>query len=125
MGYKREGGAWVASNGSSSSFSFSGDNVPTYGMDNSALQSAGYIDSTGNLAPEHDAAQAHWGGKWRMPTKQELDDLGSKCDWTPATVNGVSGYEVRGKDVYASARIFLPAAGEGNDAPTMMYELAK
>ncbi len=48
-----------------------------------------------------------------MPTEQELDDLGSKCDWTWATVNGVNGYVVRGKDDYASASIFLPAAGYG------------
>ena len=120
IGYKREGDAWVANDGSTSSFSFSGGNVPTYGMDNSALQSAGYIDSTGNLAPEHDAAQVHWGGKWRMPTKQELDDLVNKCDWEWTTVNGVQGYAVSGKYPYDSARIFLPAVGYGGG--TSLYD---
>ena len=113
VGYKREGDAWVASDGSSSSFSFSGGNAPTYGMDNFALQSAGYIDSTGNLAPEHDAAQAHWGSGWRLPTKQELEDLVNNCEWEWTTVNGVEGYVVKGKDAYESASIFLPAAGYG------------
>ena len=65
------------------------------------------------LAPEHDAAQVHWGGNWRMPTDQELQGLIDNCDWTWVTVNGVNGYEVRGKAGYASASIFLPAAGVG------------
>ena len=48
-----------------------------------------------------------------MPTKQELDDLSSKCDWEWTTVNGVNGYIVRGRGNYASASIFLPCAGSG------------
>ena len=48
-----------------------------------------------------------------MPTKQELDDLRSKCDCSWTTVNGVNGYEVRGRGNYASAGIFLPCAGRG------------
>ena len=64
----------------------------------------------GVLAPEHDAAHVHWGGGWRMPTKQELDDLISKCNWAWTTVNGVQGWIITGKD---SASIFLPCAGLG------------
>jgi hypothetical protein len=48
-----------------------------------------------------------------MPTKQELEDLNNKCDWKWAKMNGVYGYEVRGKGSYASASIFLPCAGSG------------
>ena len=48
-----------------------------------------------------------------MPTKQELDDLKSKCDWTRTTTNNVNGYVVRGRGDYASASIFLPCAGHG------------
>jgi len=59
----------------------------------------------------HDAATAHLGAPWRMPTKQELDDLNGKCDWTRTTKNGVNGHEVRGKGIYASVSIFLPCAG--------------
>jgi len=61
----------------------------------------------------HDAATAHLGAPWRMPTKQELDDLNGKCDWTRTTKNGVNGHEVRGKGIYASVSIFLPCAGYG------------
>ena len=67
--------------------------------------------SDGVLALEHDAAHVHWGNDWRMPTKQEIEDLNSKCDWTWTTMNGVNGYVVRGKGDYASNTIFLPCVG--------------
>lgn len=111
VGYKRENDKWVASDGSNSDFSFIGSNTPTYRKDNLTLQSEGWITAGGVLAPEHDAAQVHWGGNWRMPTKQEFDDLNSKCDWVWASTNGVNGYIVRGKGDYSSVSIFLPCAG--------------
>ncbi|MCD8297881.1 MAG: DUF1566 domain-containing protein [Prevotella sp.] len=57
---------------------------------------------------ERDAAQVNWGGKWRMPTKEECEELVSKCkgEWT--TVGTHDGYIVTGKN---GKRIFLPAAG--------------
>ena len=113
VGYKRENHAWVASDGSSVSFSFSEENAPTFGKSVDELKSDGWITEDGVLAPEHDAAHVQWGGAWHMPTKRELWDLNSKCDWTWTTVNGVSGYVVKGKDAYASASIFLPCAGYG------------
>ena len=113
VGYKREGDSWVASDGSQSGFSFGKDTTSTYGKSIEALRNEGWITADGILAPEHDAAHVQWGGGWRMPTKQELDDLSSKCDWESTTLNGVEGYEVRGKGAYASASIFLPCAGGG------------
>jgi hypothetical protein len=111
VGYKHENDKWVASDGSNSNFSFEDDNTPTYDKDISTLQSEGWITSDGVLAPEHDAAHKHWGGDWRMPTEQELEDLDSKCDWTWTMVNGVIGYLVCGRGEYASNSIFLPCAG--------------
>ncbi len=116
VGYKRENDKWVATDGSSSNFSFSSSYVPTYGKDNSALLSAGYIDSTGNLVPEHDAAHVHWGGNWRMPTDAEFSALINNCTTTWTTRNGVYGRLVTGKGAYADRSIFLPAAGFGNDS---------
>ena len=116
IGYRREGNAWVASDGSSRNFEFSEDNTPTYGKNNATLRHEGWMTSSGVLSPVHDAAHVHWGGGWRMPTKQELDDLGSKCDWTWTTQNGVKGYVVKGRGAYAGASIFLPAAGYGHGA---------
>jgi uncharacterized repeat protein (TIGR02543 family) len=113
VGYKREGNKWVASDGSNSNFSFSLGNTPTINKSNSTLQSESWITADGVLAPEHDAAKKHWGGDWRMPTKQELQDLCNNCDWTWTTMNGVNGYIVRGKGDYSSKSIFLPCAGGG------------
>ena len=114
VGYKREGDAWVATDGSSSNFSFGSSNTPTYNKSYATLQSEGWITADGVLAPVHDAAHVHWGGNWRMPTDQELDNLNSNCDWTWTTQNGVNGYIVRGRGNYASNSIFLPCAGIGN-----------
>ena len=116
VGYKRENDKWVASDGSSSNFSFASGNTPTYGKSVSTLQSEGWITADGVLAPEHDAAHIHWGENWRMPTKQEIDDLNSKCDWEWTTINAVNGYIVRGKGDYADNSIFLPCASHGYGA---------
>ena len=81
---------------------------------NFTLQSEGWITADGVLAPEHDAAQVHWGGDWRIPTDQEICDLNDNCDWEWTTQNGVNGYVVRGRGEYASNSIFLPCAGRGD-----------
>ena len=103
----------MASDGSSSNFSFDDYNTPTYDKYNSELQSEGWITSNGVLAPEHDAARAHCGSNWRMPTYSELQALYDNCTWTWTTKNGVNGYVVSGKGAYSGASIFLPAAGRG------------
>ena len=99
--------------GTTFSFSFEPSNCPTYEKSESQLKEGGWLTDGGVLAPEHDAAQAHWGGAWRMPTKQELDDLVNKCDWNETTLNGVKGWIVTGRDAYKSDSIFLPCAGYG------------
>ncbi len=114
VGYKWENNAWVTSDGSSANFSFEGENTPTYGVHTDTLRSNGWITAENVLVSEYDAAHVHWGGDWRMPTEQELDDLNSNCDWTWTTENGVNGYLVRGRGDYASNSIFLPCAGVGN-----------
>ena len=91
VGYRWENNAWAASDGSTSNFSFEEDNAPTYGKNNATLQSEGWITADGILTSAHDAARAHWGGGWRMPTAQELSALNDNCDWTWTTTNGVGG----------------------------------
>ena len=97
-------------------FDFSATNpaIYTYGKSVSELQSDGWLTTDNVLTPEHDAAHVQWGGDWRMPTKQEMDDLVDKCDWTPATTNGMAGFIVRGTGDYAANSIFLPCAGYGD-----------
>ena len=128
VGYTRSGGTWTddyyysgvtwgSSTGQQMSSSpFSSSTCPTYNKDNSALQSEGWIDSTGNLVPAHDAATAHLGAPWRMPTDAEISALINNCTTTWITTNGVSGRLVTGKGSYANRSIFLPAAGYGYDS---------
>ena len=63
------------------------------------------------LEPEDDAAQVHWGGKWRMPTKEELTELRLSCTWEWITINGITGNKVTGPN---GNSIFLPAGGSYN-----------
>lgn len=56
----------------------------------------------------YDVATKEWGLNWRMPTKEEIEELIEDCVWTWATQNGVNGYYVRGCN---GDSIFLPAAG--------------
>ena len=114
VGYTNTGSGWISvADGTSISFSSSGTAGSTYYKDNSALLSAGYIDSTGNLVAAHDAAHVHWGGAWRMPTDAEFSALVNNCTTTWITTNGVNGRLVTGKGDYANRSIFLPAAGYG------------
>ena len=108
---------WVSSKGERMTNSpFTPSACPTCEKDNSALLSAGYIDSTGNLVSKYDAATAHLGSPWRMPTCSELQDLINNCTTTWTTKNGVYGRLVTGKGAYSDESIFLPAAGFGIDS---------
>ena len=128
VGYTRSGGTWysfgfytsvtwVPSTGEQMGGSpFSPSSCPTYGKDDSELLAAGYVDSIGNLAPEHDAATAHLGAPWRMPTDAEFAALTNNCTATWTTTNGVRGCLVTGKGAYVDRSIFLPTAGYGSDS---------
>lgn len=106
---------WVSvTNGAS--ISFKPDYCPTYEKTSSELKSAGYIDSTGNLVAEYDAANKQLGPQWRMPTDAEWSALISNCTTTWTTYNGALGLLVTGKGTYAAKSIFLPAAGRGQDS---------
>ena len=67
--------------------------------------------------PSDDAAHVILGGKWRLPTIEEWDELldESNCTWTWTTRKGVNGCIVTSKKTGNS--IFLPAVGyrDGTD----------
>ena len=113
IGYKRENNTWVGSDGSSLEFSPDDGMTSWETMDKNiaTLQSEGWITADEILSSEYDAAQVQWGGGWRMPTRKELDDLICKCDWIWTKMNGINGWVIHGRGDYASASIFLPAAG--------------
>lgn len=114
VGYILGDVGWDAFDGSQIEFSFSSKNCPAYGKSAQQLQSEGYIDAAGNIMPEYDAATAHSGGPWRMPTKDELSLLLNNCDaeWTAS--NGVYGLCVKGRGKYSSRSVFIPAASSGH-----------
>ena len=126
VGYRREGDQWVLSDGSGTRMTFDlskTNNVPTARKGVGELRNEGVLAdvvmrsgawtvTNSVLAPAHDPARAYWGGDWRMPTRQDLLDICyNKCDWIPATTNGVGGFVVRGRGDYAEASIFLPFTG--------------
>ncbi len=64
------------------------------------------------LEASDDAATAAWGSAWRMPTRQELNDLREHCTWTWTTNykgSDINGYIIRSKS--NGNFIFLSAAG--------------
>ncbi len=68
----------------------------------------GFVDGKFELDPEDDAAYVNWGNEWRMPSKQQLDELLNECTWTLATIGNMTGYEVEGPN---GNSIFLPTTG--------------
>lgn len=56
----------------------------------------------------YDPARFLWGNSWRLPTKDECEELRANCNWTWIDFNGTAGYRVEGPN---GRSIFLPAAG--------------
>ena len=75
----------------------------------------GTVDNKTQLELADDAARANWGGQWRMPTKEECEELLDNCTlkWVYSYKDiGVSGLIVTGPN---GNSIFLPAAGFRGD----------
>lgn len=76
----------------------------------------GTVDNKMVLDPEDDAAHVVLGGKWRMPTNAEWNELIDNCEWTWTARNGVNGYLVTSKkEGCTNNSIFIPAAGHPLD----------
>ena len=60
---------------------------------------------------KYDAAAAKWGGKWRMPTEEEMEELKNSCTWTWNETK--KGYQVIGTN---GNSIFMPTAGYRYDS---------
>ena len=77
-----------------------------YTYENSITYGEEMNDISGN--PQYDAARANWGGSWRMPRENEMEELHAYCEWEWTQKNGVNGCKVIGRN---GKSIFLPAAG--------------
>ena len=81
-------------------------NDPNYGYE-------GFTDNLAILLPEDDAATANWGDGWRMPTRQEWQELLNNTTVTWTQQNGVNGRLFTASN---GNSLFLPAAGSHWDS---------
>ncbi|MBQ9077839.1 MAG: DUF1566 domain-containing protein [Muribaculaceae bacterium] len=85
------------------------DGKKNYSTGSYKYYNAGKYEVIGNLSSSvHDAATFRWGGNWRIPSRDEFDELINKCTWEWFIYKGVNGYKVTGPN---GNSIFLPAAG--------------
>lgn len=68
-----------------------------------------WVDIGTNISgTRYDVACQKWGGDWRMPTKEEIEELIDECSWQWTSINKVNGYRITGPN---GNSIFIPAAG--------------
>lgn len=74
----------------------------------------GTVDNITSLLKADDVANVKWGGNWRYPAIEEIEELmdENNCTWTWTTMKGVDGYKVKSrKKGYKRRYIFIPAVG--------------
>ena len=87
--------AWGETN---SKTEFTEANCTSYGLD---MQ-----DIAGN--PQYDAARTNWGATWKVPSKENFEELLNECTWEWTVVNGVGCKKVTGPN---NNYILLPITG--------------
>ena len=68
-----------------------------------------WVDDNKRLKPEYDAATQIMGSGWRMPTRDDLQELLNNTNHVWVTINEVNGWKFTSKTNGNS--IFIPAAG--------------
>ena len=69
---------------------------------NSSYGKDGFTDNKTTLELLDDAAYMNWGGKWRMPTDEQQDELRNECYWV--WTNNYNGSNVSGFIVYKAKK---------------------
>ena len=69
----------------------------------------GVVDNITKVLPDDDAAHGNWGGRWRMPTDAEFQELIDECTYKEVNENGRKGFKFISKTNGQS--IYLPLAG--------------
>lgn len=78
-----------------------------------------FIDLQYNISgTKYDVARRQWGGSWRMPTREEVEELSEKCHWKHVKINSVDGFKITGPN---GNSIFLPATDVQNDSTLYAY----
>jgi len=75
---------------------------------NKAITKYNSTDGKTTLEPSDDAATVNWGGAWRIPTADEMNELLTQCIWTWDDQKNI--YTIQGKN---GNSIVLPSAGIG------------
>ena len=83
-------------------------NTMTKYCNNASYGYNGFTDNLTTLLPEDDAATANWGSGWRMPTKEEWQELLDNTAVTWTQQGGVNGRLFTASN---GNSLFLPAAG--------------
>ena len=93
------------------------ENTLTKYCNNASYGYNGFTDNLTILEPIDDAATAQWGSGWRMPTKEEWQELLNNTTVTWTTQNGVNGRLFTATN---GTSLFLPAAGVRNGSSLYM-----
>ena len=80
-------------------------------------------DGISKMELQDDAARHLWGAGWRIPSKEEYQELIDNCDFERVSLNGVWGYKVKSRK--NGKTIFFPYAKwvstEGNQGHSYKY----
>lgn len=86
------------------------DNAEIYKYQAKDDTNTGVHDDKLELDIEDDAAAFNMGGAWRMPSKDQFEELSNNTDKSWATIDGINGYKFTSKK-NSELFIFIPAAG--------------
>ena len=94
-----------------------------YGTSSSNLTKYNSTDGLTTLEPSDDAATVNWGGKWKMPTVDQINELLNTENCTNEWVENYNNSGVNGR-LFTSVRngnkLFAPTAG-GCDGGSLNY----
>ena len=90
------------------------------------LAEKGFTDENNNLLPKYDAATANWGEKFRMPTKQEVEELKESTEVKfYVVVDEETGKMYRGNLIQSKINyniIFMPETGKKAGTDNEVYD---
>lgn len=81
-----------------STYKYGKENELTKYCNNSSMGKDGFTDNKTILELSDDAAYMNWGGKWRMPTKDQFNELVMNCVWV--WTDDYNGTGIKGDIVY-------------------------
>lgn len=91
---------------------FQWGNIHDYTHPEGMTYTLGGIFNSGDMRisaeEEHDPARSKMGGRWRIPTKKEIEELCDWCDWELVLIQNKRCYKITGLN---GNSIILPLAG--------------